>query len=99
MAFTVTFSPVDSSSVLLDKIYSFGGRDYEATSMMEEVEITQEVLGVYFIPDAGPDYEGLVLYLEDGSYERVGLDQAYTPVLSDFQMLDARLDGFSAKFA
>ena len=45
-----------------------------------------------------PDYEGISFYLEDGSFERVGLDQSYTPNLSDFHMLDARIIGFSAKF-
>ena len=36
--------------------------------------------------------------MEDGTFLRVGLDQAYTPKLADYTMLNARLIGFSAKF-
>ena len=53
---------------------------------------------MYFIPNVTPDYEGISFYLEDGSYLRVGMDQTYSPNLSDHIMLDARLIGFSAKF-
>ena len=53
---------------------------------------------MYFIPNVGPDYEGIYFYLEDGSFERVGLDQSYTPNLSDFIFLDSRMIGISAKF-
>ena len=54
---------------------------------------------MYFIPNASPDYEGIYFYLEDSSFVRVGRDQQYAPDLSDFVMLDARVIGFSAKFA
>ena len=50
------------------------------------------------IPNGTPDYEGIYFYLENGSFERVGMDQTYSPNLSDFIMLDARLIGLSAKF-
>ena len=83
---------------LLDKIYSFGQLDGEEINKREIITITQEILAVYFIPNNSPDFEGISFYLEDGSFERVGLDQPYTPNISDFHMLDARIIGFSAKF-
>ena len=93
-----TFSPLDSASGLPDKMHSYGELDGEEPSKRESIAITQEILGVYFIPNRTPDYEGISFYLEDGSFERVGLDQSYSPNLSDFVMLDARIIGFSAKF-
>ena len=45
-----------------------------------------------------PDYEGVSFLLEDMSFVRFGKDESYTPNISDFHMLDARLIGFSAKF-
>ena len=45
-----------------------------------------------------PDFEGISFLLEDGSFLRVGLDQAYTPIISDHKILTSRLIGFSAKF-
>ena len=95
---TITFSPLDSASGQPDKMYSFGQLDEEDYSLRETITIAQEILGVYFIPNNTPDYEGIYFYLEDGSFVRVGMDQIYTPNLSDFTMLDARLIGFSAKF-
>ena len=68
-------------------------------SKRESITLTQEILGVYLIPNVSPDYEGIYFYLEDGTFQRVGLNEAYTPNLSDFTMFDARLIGFSAKFA
>ena len=66
--------------------------------MRESITITQEILGVYLLPASSPDYEGIYFYLEDGSFERVGMDDTYSPNLSDFIMLNARLIGLSAKF-
>lgn len=57
------------------------------------------MIGIYFIGNISPDYEGIVFLLEDGTYERIGIDEPYTPVLADFTMLTARLVGFSAKFS
>ena len=65
---------MDSASALLDKIYSFGQLDGENISKRESITLTQEILGVYLIPNDSPDYEGICFYLEDGSFERVGLD-------------------------
>ena len=45
-----------------------------------------------------PDYEGIFFRMEDDSIHRIGLDEAGTPSLSDFTMLERRLIGFSAKF-
>lgn len=39
---------------------------------MEIVYFSNEVTGIYFIPNFSPDYEGIVFELEDGSYERIG---------------------------
>ena len=71
---TFTFSPLASASGLPDKIYSYGELDGENQSKRESITITQEILGVYFIPNKTPDYEGISFYLQDGSFERVGLD-------------------------
>ena len=93
-----TFSPLDQTSGLPDKIYSFGPLDEEVYSKRESITITQEILGVYFIPNVTPDYEGISFYLEDGSFKRIGMDQSYTPDLSDFYIPDTRIIGFSVKF-
>ena len=73
-AMTVTFSPLDSSSGLPDKIYSFGTLYGEDVNLRESITISQEIIGAYFIPNVGPDYEGISFLLEDGTYLRVGLD-------------------------
>ena len=69
---TFTFSPLDSTSGLPDKIYSFGQLDHEDITKREIIPITQEILGAYLIPNATPDYEGISFYLEDGSFLRIG---------------------------
>ena len=66
--------------------------------MRETIHITQEIIGVYFIPNYSPDYEGISFYLEDGSFARIGMDESYTPNLSDYIMLPSRLIGFASKF-
>ena len=71
---TITFSPVDPTSGQPDKVYSFGQLDEEVFSLRETITIAQEILGVYFIPNLTPDFEGIYFYLEDGSFMRVGLD-------------------------
>ena len=71
---TFIFSPLDSASGLPDKILTFGTLDGEVLSKRESIIITQEILGVYFIPNSSPDYEGISFYLEDGSFVRAGLD-------------------------
>ena len=54
--------------------------------------------GIYFIPSQTPAYEGISFLLENGSYARIGEDEAYTPLLSDHIILESRLIGLSAKF-
>ena len=72
-AFEVTFSPLDSTSGLPNKIYSFGPLDGENPSKRETISFTQEIVGIYAIPNlTSPDYEGFSFLLEDGSYERFG---------------------------
>ena len=88
----MVFSPTITGSELSDKIYSFGEFDNEDSR--DVVNFTQEVLGLYFIVNPSPDYEGISFYLEDGTFERIGLDQAYTPDPAHFTILPARLIGF-----
>ena len=95
-AFTVTFS--DTVTSLPDKIYSFGELDGVDLSFTETVTITQEIVGAYFIPNDTPDFEGISLQLEDGSFVRFGMDESYSPSISDFVVFTSRLIGFSAKF-
>ena len=49
---------------------------------------------MYLLPNVSPDFEALIFLMEDGSFERIGLDEAYTNNIADFTMLDARLIGF-----
>ena len=95
---TVTFSALDSSSGLPDKVYSFGTLNQENVSKREEITISQEIIGAYLIPNVTPDYEGISFLLEDDTYLRVGMDQNYTPSKPDHIIFGARLIGFSAKF-
>ena len=75
MALTLVFSPTDSSSGLADKVYSYGNLDGEDVSKRETIVVTQEIVGLYFIPNlVSPDYEGICFLMEDGSIERVGQD-------------------------
>ena len=72
---TLIFSPTDSSSGLADKVYSYGRLDGEDLSIRETIAVTQEIVGVYFIPNLpSSDYEGICFLMEDGSIERVGQD-------------------------
>ena len=71
---SITFSPLDSSTGLPDKVYSFGTLYGEDVNLRESITISQEIIGAYFIPNVGPDYEGISFLLEDGTYLRVGLD-------------------------
>ena len=71
---TVTFSPLDSSLSLPDKLYSFGTLYKENSSKRESITISQEITGVYLIFNDTPDYEGISFLLEDDTYVRVGLD-------------------------
>ena len=56
------------------------------------------MIGIYFVPNVGPDYEGISFLLEDGTFVRIGEDQIYTPLLSDHTILGSRLIGLSVKF-
>ena len=71
---TVTFSALESSSGISDKIYSFGTLNQEDTSKRESIPISKEIIGAYLIPNLSPDYEGISFLLEDDTYLRVGLD-------------------------
>ena len=93
---TVKFSDIVSS--MPDKIYSFGDLDGTLRSLDESVTITQEIIGAYLIPNLSPDIEGISFVLEDGSFVRVGMDQRYTPNISDHVIFTSRLIGFSARF-
>ena len=62
------------------------------------VDLEQEVIGIYFIPNGTPDFEGISFLLEDGTYKRIGEDMIYTPSRSDHTILSSRLIGLSAKF-
>ena len=66
--------------------------------MTDDISFSQEVVGIYLLPNVTPDFEGLFFLLEDGSILRIGQDKVYTPVVNEFTMLNARLIGFSAKF-
>ena len=58
--------------------------------------------GIYFIPNiisnGDPDYEGISFLLEDGTFERIGEDEPYTPSLSDHAILSGWLIGLSVKY-
>ena len=62
---TLTFSPVDPASALPDKVYSFGTLEYEDVALREDISITQEIIGVYLLPNATPDFEGVFFLFED----------------------------------
>ena len=74
MAWTMTYSALDSSAGLPDKIYTLGPYDNEVTSLREELYFSQEIIGVYLLGNASPDYEGIFFLLEDYSIHRIGLD-------------------------
>lgn len=86
----------DTISGLPDKVISFGPFDNEYSR--NTVDFNQEVIGIYFIPNLTPDFEGISFLLEDGSYLRIGEDEPYTPSLADHSMLSSRFIGLSVKF-
>ena len=59
-------------SGLPDQIYTFGYYDNEVSR--QTINFTQEVKGIYLLPNFSPDFEGIIFYLEDGTYERIGVD-------------------------
>lgn len=69
---TVTFSALDPASGLPDRLYSFGTLYGEDVSKRESVTISQEIIGVYFIPNVSPDYEGISFLLADETFLRFG---------------------------
>ena len=56
------------------------------------------MIGIYFVPNVSPDFEGISFLLEDGTFERIGKDEIYTPSVSDHTILSSRLIGLSVKF-
>ena len=68
----MTLSPVDPLSPLPDHTYTWG--NYQGEVSRDILNFTQEIKAVYFIPNVSPDFEGIVFYLEDGTFHRIGLD-------------------------
>ena len=69
-AFKFIFSPTDPSSGYPDKEYLFGS--INAGDAIDDISFTQEVIGIYLIPNLSPDFEGICFLLEDGSIVRIG---------------------------
>ena len=82
---------------MADEVYTWG--IYKDEESRDVVYFTQEVIGIYFIPDNDPDFEGISFLLEDGSIERIGRESNDDPSITDFMMLQGRLIGLSVKFA
>ena len=80
-----------------DEVYTWGV--YYDEDSRDVVYFTQEVIGIYFIPDDDPDFEGISFLLEDGSIKRIGRNSNDNPSVGDFIMLPSRLIGLSVKFA
>lgn len=84
LAFTLVFSPTIGSLGLSDVKFSYGSFYAEDISLSEQVIFNQEVIGVNIVTSSTPDFEGIVFMLADGTFERIGKGNSYTPNSSHF---------------
>ena len=92
------FSAIDPASGLSDVSYLLGSRDGEVVAKTKTITFANEIIGIKLVWSKTPDWEGIAFLETDGKMQRIGEDQAYTPVVTDFTRLDGRLIGLTGKF-
>ena len=92
------FGAIDPASGLPDQSYLLGSRDGEVTSVTKTITFANEIIGIKLVWNFSPDWEGIAFLETDGTMQRIGEDQAYTPVAADFTLLNGRLIGLTGKF-
>ena len=97
-AVNLFFTAIDPTSGLADKSYLLGSRDGEKILKTKTINFAKEIVGIKLVWNDSPDWEGIAFLESDGTMQRIGEDQAYTPVSSDFTRLNGRLIGLTGKY-
>ena len=79
------------------KEYLLGSRTCEYVAATKTVSFDSEVIGIKLVTNS-LDIEGIAFLESNGTMQRIGEDEAYSPVATDFTMLNGRFIGLSGKF-
>ena len=92
------FSAIEPGSGLPDVSYLLGSRDGEVVAKTKTITFANEIVGIKLVWGSTPDWEGIAFLETNGTMQRIGEDQVYNPVFTDFTRLNGRLIGLTGKF-